>query len=376
MKATGHIKTTFSTRTMTVLAAVALVLCSACSKIERVHDDAQQELAFRPIDRQMTKATSGLPVGTFFGLFAYHTELPGESPWNTAWQGTINPYIQNAPFGNHGDYYAGWDPSSGTGTHHPYYWPFSGSLMFAGYSPYAAVDAQGTATGGGPVTKVVFHENVIEGASNPYLEIGYDMPDDNTIASMGTTELLYFDVSSVNIDPEDQQSKTTGKQETPVDIVFKHALSMVQFNVTHEYTSVSVTLTECIDKGTFYSGLTAGWLPDRTVNGAGQLTSVKDYVFARDETDKTFITAKYVIPQYTTGWFEEIGEYVGDKIMLVVTIKDSVDRTPTSETIQIPLEDYLDRIEMGKKHILNLNIQKKPVEFGAPIEITLNEVDI
>ena len=351
--------------------ALAALLCAGCSKIDRLYDEVQPEIAFRPADRQVTRST-GYPEGSVFGVFAYHTEMPGNTPWASAWESDMPLYLDNAAFRNGTEEASGWNPSAndGAGAARPYYWPLSGSLLFGGYSPHSGIS-------GSPVKSVTLHKNIIPDSSNPYFEIAYDMPDDNSSASMTDKELLYFDMHEANT------QKTVGKREEALAVTFRHALSLVSFKVSHDYESLSIKLTECVDKGVFYSGFTAGWVPDRAVDGAGKLTAVKDYVFAENKSDdndpvndgKQFVSEKYVIPQYTNGWFEELKEQIGEMMMIVLTINDEVNGVVSSETVEIPLYDYVERLEMGKKYILNLTVRKNPVVFGPP-EFTIRETTV
>ena len=78
----------------------------------------------------------------------------------------------------------------------------------------------------------------------------------------------------------------------------------------------------------------------------------------------------YLIPQYTNGHFDVMGTQIGGDIVLDVTVTDMIpdetDYIETSGKVEIKIEDYTPRWEMGKKYTYNITIDK-PIEFGEPV---------
>ena len=123
-----------------------------------------------------------------------------------------------------------------------YYWPKTGKLTFAAYSPADAADAAGT-----------YYTHTADG-----LQItGF------TVAAVGAQyDLMYSDRAYNRT-----SSTNTPNPYTGVDIVFHHALSSIVFKVGTDanYTNAnntfkikSITIKNVADAGTFNEGLTDG----------------------------------------------------------------------------------------------------------------------
>ena len=363
-----------------VIGAALLAVTSvvSCSKIERTPDAGPHEFSIMPHSEPAVKAVGNeYPENSIFGVFAYNADVSGGTPWTIASPAPV--YLKNAAF----MYYVangllaarGWDvESSATGNHKPYYWPLSGSLMFAGYSPFVQTNESGDAMKDSPIRKVT-HSAVNN--FNAYFVIDYDVPDDLSVA-LSTPDLLYFDISSIN------NGNTVSKQAEAVDVVFSRALAKITFNVSYtEFDKVSVKLTECIDKGTFYSGQRPGWLPDKSTDNSGKLVSIKDYSFtAESVTDNDnrvagtqYTTSRCIIPQFTNGWFEEMGTKLGDEMEIVLTISDRIGEATSYAEVRFNLSDYVPRLEMGMHYVFNVTVEPKPIQFATPT-VSIDLVDV
>ena len=333
-------------------------LASSCTKIHTLPDNDPQEIAMRLVE---TKASEPAPmaVDRSFGVFAYVTETAGSTPWYEAWPAVASSvkYLDNVSFANIEGSWVGCDFDAGGKTHHPYYYPLSGSLLFAGYSPHKDQS-------GGTITSATFHNNLSD-VYNPYLQIKVSQ----SIVPSAMTDLMYFDLEDVNT------GNTVAKSGNAVPVTFSHAMSMVVFNIKHHYHDVSAHLHECIFNATFYSGTNPGWLPDTGTGTVKDMTGLFGGDDQESEGYKQTSETLYLIPQYTNGHFDVMGSQIGGDIVLDVTVTDRIPKTETpdetdyietSGKVEIKIKDYTPRWEMGKKYTYDIIIDK-PIEFGEPV---------
>lgn len=179
-----------------VLAALAIGAMAACTK-SNVQFDQPGEIAFQPVAQKATKSTSSAteyPVSENFNVWAWWgSENAGSSSF-------VSPmlYIDKGTFAKKDNSWGGYPT--------PYYWPTTGSLLFAGYSPAAA---QGT----------------FEYVLNTKTFTATDFTQKFDISE--TVDLMWFDVIGISY------NKTTMPQ-TGVPAKFKHALAWLTFNFNLE----------------------------------------------------------------------------------------------------------------------------------------------
>ena len=325
---------------VTLLSAV--LFAGACSQVERA--SAGNEIALSPFGSALTKA--GLtPRGTdnMFGVYAYSTNCAGGVDWHNpeAW-GNASEYLSNVAFSYKTGGYWG-------GATAPYYWPFGASLMFAGYCPHQSTPEDGTT-----VTDVCLVQNKEE--NNPYLQIAFTQKENPS----DMVDLLWFDLADV------AGGKTVASTSAPVSIIFQHALSKVSFafmDSNNYYKLESVTLKGVVNQGTFYSGNTAGWLPElalETLADYNLLPESQNIVLNNWTSDNL-----YIIPQYLDGIFPTIGETLdsGVDVVLEFTVLGS---DFGRQTIEVLLKDYTYRWEIGKSYHYVITANADPIEFGTP----------
>lgn len=331
-----------------LLTAVAL-LCVSCSKI--TVNSSPREVAFEPVGNVMTKAD--YPVNGVFGVFAYKAPCDGATVWDAAQAWPVaSLYFDNAAFkALDGVSWSGYDVVNDRSQ--PYFWPGDGSLMFAGYSPMAVP--------GGTVTGASLNPNRedLSVGINPYMQIGFTQKTDK--AQM--VDLMWFDVKDVNV------GKTM--TEGPVSVTFKHALSKITINFSGDiYSLTSVQLRDCINTATFYSGKTAGWMPDLDVEKLVDYDLLDETATLNGWTSGDLL----IIPQYLDGIFPVIGTGsvdMGIDVVLAFTVTDGYG----SQEIEIPLKDYTERWVMGKHYVYNIAVNADPIDFGSPnISITTQTV--
>lgn len=312
-----------------VTALIVVTGVVSCSKVERIPDSTKCEIVLSAFGSSMTRSEV-MPIKNKFGVYALHSVSPSA------------PYLDNAAFAYDGAYWAGYPA--------PYYWPLTGSLIFAGYCPHEDF-ADGTVTG------VELVANQVD--MTPYLHIHFTQ---NTTPSQ-MVDLLWFDVMDV------ADGKPVSKTDKSIPVEFRHALSLVSFEFVDAeeiYYLKSIKIKDCINSSEFYSGTTPGWLPD--------INAVADYVLldVTGESEKPLFDGwktpesekLYIIPQYLDGIFPSVNSTLdnGLDVVLEITLTDGFG----SETVEIPLKDYTERWEMGYHYHYAITVTADPIDFTAP----------
>lgn len=110
-----------------VLAALAIGAMAACTK-SNVQLEQPGEIAFQPVAQKATKAAvdgTVYPVDESFNVWAWWDDVAPSA--NPTYANYTAKYIDAGKFIARDNFNWGGET--------PYYWPTSGSLVFAGYSP-------------------------------------------------------------------------------------------------------------------------------------------------------------------------------------------------------------------------------------------------
>ena len=184
-----------------ILPILGLAALVACSKTEPVYEETG-EIRFAPVTSLATKANvmsaidgSTYPDGEWFKVTAYWANEDAGSDFASA--NEIVTYFSNKTFKKGASYWAGETAA---------YWPKSGSLRFACYSPY-------------DVAKV---SHVL--ATDTYTITDYEQSND----TKKTVDLM------VAPTPNSYDAKTGAKN---VPVTFEHALSWISFQVVSDATA-------------------------------------------------------------------------------------------------------------------------------------------
>ena len=196
-----------------ILAALAVV---ACSKTETNYDaDQNGELVVVPVASNITKAaiTDGIyPEENHISLFAFHA--PGFTAGEVSaadYAKFVETYLYDTEY-----FYTGTQQSTRiwAGLKSSYYWPITGSLVFAGYALQAPTTPP--TTEGERVESPKIGTSVKYTLATDKLEIeGYTQSLDPDSAF----DFLYFGRT-----PNSYNNRRTGD---PIDLNFKHALSWI-----------------------------------------------------------------------------------------------------------------------------------------------------
>lgn len=199
-----------------LLATIAVVV--SCTKTEVAYDDVQTgEITVSPVAGSITKAaiTDGIyPTNQHIGMFAFHnTDIKSSTAVSSLTQDQMAKYEAN-PYFTDAEFYYNDEPKKAWGGLTSYYWPITGSLIFAGYSMSAPEDPAD------PTTPVVKNGSVTYDFTEDKLVIAGYTQKANTSE---TFDLLWFGRTATTYN-----NRTTG-EAIPLD--FNHALSWITFQV-------------------------------------------------------------------------------------------------------------------------------------------------
>ena len=322
-----------------ILLALAAVV--ACSKTDVVYDDAQTgEIIVSPVAGNITKAaiSNGVyPEANHISLFAYHNPRH-KAEAVTNYSGFTEEYLYNTEY-----HYTGTPGSTKiwSGLQSSYYWPITGSLVFAGYSLPAP------ATAGQPSASI---GNVTYTLGTDKLEIeGYTQ----SASTSNTFDLLYFGRT-----PSSYNNRREGD---PIALTFNHALSWIVIQVkggagTPGWAVTDVTLKGVQTIGDFtYLGTAASPTPKVTWDLTDAKADMKVYGTASKPLTNEFVTIEtnpnglVVIPQ------------AAKKLEVKISYKSPANDDIT-ETIEIDLADYTtDGWKAGKKYTYQLSFDPKQI---------------
>lgn len=300
---------------LAVMAAAAVM--ASCAKTEVVYDGSASEIGFTPVSVPVAKSLPGPAEGPSFdefetfGIFAWHKITDAPQTWAAFWaDGAEGPgvkYIDGEPFAKLGQYWAGGyndlDVSftRGTGdlvrnvtmnvslsdkgnTHLPKFWPKTGYLAFAGWSPYFKFEAEteeyrdedgDTKTRYNYYTSRTPLANDTDGTTvsyntdnpaHPYLHITgfrqglFDWEHNNHWATNETCDLMWFDA-----DERYTENLGISDSRTAVPVTFHHACAWLDFHFRAEdetadrkFVILKATLSNMYWSGDFRSDNGAG----------------------------------------------------------------------------------------------------------------------
>lgn len=302
-----------------VLAALAIAAMAACTK-SNVQFEQPGEIAFQPVAQKATKAAvdgNKYPTTENFNVWAWW----GDN--NATIDATYshfadNKYIDKGSFKHRNDNI--WSGVS------PYYWPTTGSLVFAGYSP--AENLGGTFDYS--LNEKKFTITNYKQSANP----------------ANTKDLMWFDVTSQSYNTRVQTGSGVSKinAEQGVTVTFKHALSWLTFkfnvadaDLSEKWTVTGVTLKNIKTKGNCEAekDQPANWnfnditQEDETMNvftGAHPVT----YKDSSEDNEAVDNDGVIVIPQGCT------------TVAVTFTQKNYVGGNTPSQTIELPLSAGID----------------------------------
>lgn len=331
-------------RILHVLFVLVLLVIQSCAKSNLVPDSNEQEITMRcPV----TKAA--YPTDGIFGVYAHHIPAASGSNRIDSWSSdVVTTYLQNVAFKYNGEEASGWKD----GSHYPYYWPLSGSMVFTCYSPYES-DSNGT------ISNIVYNDNLTSGRKeNPNLAITFTQKTDP--AEM--VDLLYFSTMSQSVD----------KSQGRVPVTFSRALSKLAFyfkDIEGYYRINNIRLCNCINQGVFYAAVeSSGWYPNMTV--LTDYTLLDTAVGLTSELSSFDIPQLYLLPQPMNGVYNTLGTSTGKNVMLSFDLLDKEDdnfvytmvlNLNNPDNSNLPA-----KWEKGVSYEYYISITADPIEFDTP----------
>ena len=310
-------------------------LAASCTKIHTLPDNDPQEIAMNPVASNVTRTVPG-PVSDGYsteetmGIMAFYSEEEGS--WVNGTE-DVTEYINKSEFKYNESYgmWAGWDGTK----HSPHYWPLSGSLIFAGYSPFRDV-------GDAPIDDVSFD------LQSKTLSIsGYEADQ---------SDLMYF------LPQSDVYGNYVGVRGTDYNALFHHALSLVVF-------TARVAKSDDID----YIRLKRIVLSDIVSAGdfSAQMSNVPNGNVTWIKASDASVSDCEVFAQVTAGGRtltispETIVEYLAIPLGthdIIVEYSLIVNGKPHVESV-----NFKGQWETGKKYIYNLILGTESIELDPQI---------
>ena len=262
----------------------AVIPLAACVSEMTVYESDDTEIGLKAVSGMTTKGLPGAMEGPdynryeTFGVFAWHKLTGAPQSWTDFIKaenaGNLVTYIDNKPFARLGTWYVGgyntldisierntvdgekgknyvMEISDVRNTHEPYYWPKSGYLAFAGYSPYyrfEIVEEEYEDEGGEMKTRLAYHSSrtrldsgdtdveYTADAEHPYLSITgftqgrFEWEHNNHWATNETCDLMWFDADENHTG----NLGLSGNGKESVDVQFHHACAWLDFNLRAE----------------------------------------------------------------------------------------------------------------------------------------------
>lgn len=297
------------------MAAAALLAAGmvSCVKETAVYDAGTAEIGFTPVSYHISKGLPGPMDGTVydgnetFGIFAWHKITAQPQSWqdfyNDGIQGAGVTYIDGEPFAKNpsSKYWAGGynglsilvdrvaDASVPGGkkretvttvdvasnVHDPHYWPKTGYLAFAGYSPYYRLEINKVPGEDGKMdleydasTRLSSGDcnvSYVPDGAAPYLKIenftqgDYEWGEDDHWATNETCDLMWFDADD-QVLTSNWQTMIAGTSDAAVPVSFKHACAWLDFRfraadgtADGKFVILKATLSDMYWKGDFVS---------------------------------------------------------------------------------------------------------------------------
>lgn len=324
-----------------VLAALAIAAMAACTK-SNVQYEQPGEIAFQPVAQKATKATTSVgtsyPAAEQFNVWAWWVSAEaGHTTYPTSSDG-YTKYIEKGTFAK--------KENTWGGSPKPYYWPTTGSLFFAGYSPATA-----SGTYNYPLETQTLSITNYEQSN----ELG------------STTDLMWFDVTEKSYDQND--AALNG-----VPVKFRHALSWLtfKFNLKDEnteklWTIKNVELQNIETEADFTAkrGQNPEWtVPETSKNitvfeGEHLLAYSSDgTVLERNGVASAMTGDVLVIPQSCSAAkvnaSGEVTEAAAAQLVITYDLSTQAGTTLEDQTVTLPVNTIGDKWLYGKHYIYTI----------------------
>ena len=355
-----------------LLAVISILVFGilSCSK-ETTIDNTPNNISLFPVPLPSAKSvagvvtpTSGYPDDESMGVFAYYSPKTGS--WSSSDRNSSVSYIDDVEFKKQDTYWAGWENRAPK----PYYWPLSGSLIFAGYSPYYQVD-------GTTRINVSFDPSTKTLSCPEYIIEDYTARNNATVAAANyndsQSDLMYF-LPKVDYTYDFVGVRTP---DNAYNAIFHHALSLVEFRVkaasSGDISKIDlhkITLKEVVHKGSFDvvvedspEGRGAWTLDRETAAYTKDIVAFDAGKIEGDDNGLTLSTAYASVAQIL------IIPGLTHEIEIEYRIHVVSGRTITEKSVIKPTEIGITEWLIGKKYSYDISLSVNNIE----IEPILNE---
>ncbi len=337
-------------------------LCTGCVKSDPERKDASEISFSAPVVSGMTKANVTGEIETYPTSEHFCVNAVWTSGDFLAWgaDGSV-PYMDEVEVAYNSTSNS-WDSQSVSGGK-PYVWPFDGKLTFAAFSP-ASVKDQTT-----------------------YGAAGLSI-DDFAVPSLISDQydLMYSLRSYDRVDNTNRHDPATYQG---VDIVFRHALSAIRFQVKSsnnyheagtEVKILSLKIQDVYSKGDFKENINDGqsyqadpeWIPDTGVKSGyaywsspeGQLLTTAVSGLQQGGND---VPHAILLPQI----LKDAGHSVQIKVNYCLKHKNEADYTFQEAVLDLSTKT-IDEWEMGKRYIYTLTVGVDKIFFSPEVEVWEN----
>lgn len=328
-------------KVINILSIVTLLSAAvSCVKSDRIYDNSRSEIDMDPVMSVMSKAIvsgTGYPVDVPFGVFATYSSNPA-GEWTS---GSVQSYLENKKFIHKGD--------NKYGGEQPAYWPLSGSLVFAGYSPYYpdSQDNDAVSAAYDSATKTLSISNFV---------------------SNGQTDLMYFLPTLSN---SDNYVGTLDKSNS-VSAQFLHALSLISFEIKADplddgrVTLKTVTLKNANTKGDFsatcVSSSSAGTLSWKNQIKTSECAVASSSLPTVLSSSSALATQDLFVPGSNLT-NSPVVEFKYEIAYNTVDGSGNVVNATKEETTSFTIKDYTAEWEAGKKYVYAVTIGLNRIEF-------------
>ena len=312
-------------KVINILSIVTLLSAAvSCVKSDRIYDNSRSEIDMDPVMSVMSKAIvsgTGYPVDVPFGVFATYSSNPA-GEWTS---GPVQSYFENKKFIHKGD--------NKYGGESPAYWPLSGSLVFAGYSPYP--DSGSVSATFDAETKTLSISNFV---------------------SNGQTDLMYFLPTLSN---SGNYVGTLDKSNS-VSAQFFHALSLVSFDMqVRDGDEDDIKLKKIILKDMYATGNFTVSASDPATAAWTRTSDASDITVFNSDAGKGLSPSVQVDVLVIPGAAVDI-QIVYETKFYDMGESDVVEKNLTAEIV--PSEVGVTTWETGKKYLYDVVIKANKIE--------------
>ncbi len=345
-------------RKFVFLSGLAIVAMAACTKTESpMGDRTESPIVFKPLAAKQTKST---PITKYdkgtgdFRVYAWYQANATSTTFDPTKDFTL---YMNGVKCSYQD--GNVDNGNGTGAWFPentYYWPKNGKLTFSAYYPAVTAGVTVDASTGLKITD-------------------YEIADATNQVDLMFSNRVYDKTSSTQTD--------VNHDYDGVDIVFKHALSAVSFEVktaadygTDAIKLYSIEIQKANSKGTFNEGLDNGRIGIPAGHPAAWTltTDVKDYIVYSETAGQSVSSTKAAAGKTCITMPQEFSDDIVVVIKYGIKIGDSTEYLEQTQTFNLKgtkisgTTTDIKAWEMGKWYKYTLTFTLDKVYFAPSVE--------